>query len=493
VTALQFVIRMAWRELRAAPRRLLLLTGTIAIGVSALVAIGSFSDNLRDSVAQQSRALLGADLSLVARQPLSSKIEHLLDTLSQKAELARVTSFAAMAYVTRTEGSRLVQVAAVSGSYPFYGEIRTAPRRAWAELQTGRRVIVDPSLLSTFNARLGDTLALGEARFVISGTIESAPSEVGFRFAFGPRVYIPGAYLEETHLLGFGARAQYEVYLRLRPDVSAQQLADRYRTPLRTERITLRTVADDQRNLSDVLSRMTGYLGLVALTALLLSGIGVASAVVVLIRQRSDSIAVLRCLGATAGQIIAIYLTEAAILGLAGSIAGAGLGVGLQRFLPILLAGLIPVDVAPRLSPSAVVLGIGAGLWVAGVFAVLPILIVRRISPLEALRRRYEPVQAPRDLFWFLGVLALCLSLVTLAGHQVGSWRQGAVFSAGIAVTLLLLYGLAWAFTRVLRRRLPEDWPYVWRQGLANLHRPANQTVILVLAIGFGAFLLATL
>jgi putative ABC transport system permease protein len=493
VSAFRFVVGMAARELRAAPRRLLLLTGTVAIGVSALVAINSFSDNLRDSVRQQSRALLGADLSLVSRQSFSPRVEHLLDTLSRTGEVARITSFAGMAYVTRTQGSRLVQVAAVSGGYPFYGQIRTAPAAAWRELHAGRNVIVDPSLLSALNARLGDTLALGDARFVISGTVQSAPSEVGFRFALGPRIYIPAAFLEETHLLGFGARAQYEAFLRLRAEASAQQLAQRYRASLRMERVTLHTVADDQRNLTDVLSRLTGYLGLVALTALLLSGIGVASAVVVLIRQRTESIAVLRCLGTTARQIVAIYLLEATILGLAGSIVGAAIGVAIQRLLPPLLAGLLPVDVTPEVSWNAVLLGIGTGLWVAGVFAVLPVLIVRRISPLEALRRRYEPVGSRRDPLSVLAFFMLAASVVILAVHQVGSWRQGAVFSGGIAVTLLLLYALASVLTRLMRHRVPDDWPYVWRQGLANLHRPANQTVILVLAIGFGAFLLGTL
>jgi putative ABC transport system permease protein len=484
---------MAARELRAAPRRLFLLMGTVAVGVAALVAINSFTDNLRDSVRQQARALLGADLSLVSRQPFSRRVEALLDTLSRSSQQARVISFAGMAYVPRTAGTRLVQVAAVEGRYPFYGEIKTQPQKAWGELQSGRNVVVDPSLLTALNARLGDTVALGEGRFVITGTIQSAPSEVGFRFAFGPRVYIPAAYLKETGLLGFGARVQYESFLKLSSGISAQQLADRYRTLLRPERVRLRTVADDQRNLNDVLSRLTGYLGLVALMALLLGGVGVASAVVVFVRQRSESIAVLRCLGATGGRIFAIYLVEAGMMGLAGSMAGALLGLAFQRFLPGLLAGLIPVDVMPAVSWSAVALGIGMGLWVALTFTLLPLLSVRRISPLSALRRPYEPDRPPRDVWWVLAAVALAASVVLLAVRQVGSWRQGAIFAGGIAVALLLLWGASWALIQLVRRWLPAGWPYVWRQGLANLHRPANQTVTLVLAIGFGAFLLGTL
>jgi putative ABC transport system permease protein len=210
VTGIPFVLRMAAREIRAAPRRLLLLTASVAIGVAALVAIGSFADNLRDSVRGQARALLGADLALSARQPLPRAAEAVLDTLArQGGRVARLTSFSAMAYVPRTRGTRLVQVAAVEPGYPFYGEIRTDPAEAWSGLQQGGRVVVEPSLLTALSAHVGDTLALGEARFVIAGSVVSAPGNVGVRAAFGPRIYIPARDLAATHLLGFGARAEY--------------------------------------------------------------------------------------------------------------------------------------------------------------------------------------------------------------------------------------------------------------------------------------------
>lgn len=493
MTGFAFVSRMAARELRAAPRRLLLLMATVAVGVAALVAINSFTDNLQDSVRRQARALLGADLALVSRQAFSPRVEALLDTLSRGARLSRVTSFAGMAYVPRTAGTRLVQVAALQGQYPFYGEIRTEPRPAWAQLQSGRHVVVDPSLLTALSARIGDTVALGEGRFVITGTVQSAPSDAGVRFAFGPRIYIPARYLAETRLLGFGARVEHEAFLKLPANVSAQGLAERYGPPLRSERVRVRTVADDQRNLTDVLSKLTGYLGLVALIALLLGGIGVASAIVVFVRQRAQSVAVLRCLGASAGRIFAIYSLEAGIMGLVGSVAGALLGMALQHLLPGLLTGLLPVDVVPALSWSAAGLGIGMGLWVALVFALLPLLAVRRVSPLSALRRPYESERTPRDRWATLAVLLLAASTVALAAYQTGSWRQGAIFAGAVGVALLILWAAAWLLIRGMRRWLPASWPYLWRQGMANLHRPANQTVTLVLAIGFGAFLLGTL
>jgi putative ABC transport system permease protein len=381
----------------------------------------------------------------------------------------------------------------VTGRFPFYGDIRTVPVEAWSGLQTGRHIVVDPSLLTALGARAGDTVSLGESRFVITGTIQSAPSDVGFRFAFGPRVYIPAKYLRETGLIGFGARVQYEAFLKLPGSMSAQPVADRYRRPLTSERVRIRTVADDQRNLNEVLSRLTRYLGLVALIALLLGGIGVASAATVFLRQRTETIAVLRCLGATAGQVFLIYLLEAGAMALAGSIVGAAIGVGLQHLLPRVAAGIIPMDVAPSLSGSAVAIGIASGVMIGVVFAVLPILAVRHISPLSALRRAFEPSRTPRDPWRLVAVVVLLASTVGLARLQVGSWQQGAIFAAGVGVALLLLWLASWILVRAMRRWLPATWPYVWRQGLANLHRPANQTVTLVLAIGFGAFLLGTL
>jgi len=489
-----FALRMAAREIRAAPRRLLLLTASVAIGVAALVAIDSFTDNLRDSVRGQARALLGADLALSSRRPLTPPANAVLDSLEARGgRIARQTSFSGMAYVPRTRGTRLVQVAAVEAGFPFYGEIRTDPADAWATLQRGRRVVVDPSLLSALDARVGDTLSLGEARFVITGVITSAPNNVGIRTAFGPRIYIPLRDLPATQLLGFGSRAEYEAFVRLPGAASPQAVAQRYRTVLAPERVRLRTVADDQRDMNDALGRLTGYLGLVALIALLLGGIGVASAVVVFIRQRLDTIAVLRCLGATAGRVFGIYALEAAAMGLGGSLAGAALGLLAQRLLPGLLAGLLPVHVEPMLSPRAVMLGVGMGLWVALVFAAMPLLAVRRVPPLAALRRDVEPERRRLDPWRIATAAALAASTVALAALQVGSWRQGAIFSGGIAAALLILWGASWALIRAARRWLPGGWPYVWRQGLANLHRPSNQTATVVLAIGFGAFLLSTL
>ncbi|HEY7513838.1 MAG TPA: ABC transporter permease, partial [Vicinamibacteria bacterium] len=499
----RFVLAMAWRESRASRRRLFLLVLAVAVGVSALVAINSFTDNLQASVREQAQALLGADLSLASGQKFSPKTEELLEELKRAArdagggravETAQTTSFGAMAFFPRTEGTRLVQVTAVEPGYPYYGRIETSPAGEWERLGETGGALVDPSLLAVLGAETGDTLALGEARLPVRGTVVNVPGDVGVRAAFGPRVFIPAARLAETELLLRGSRARYEVLFKLAPGVSAQRLADRFRPRFQAERASLRTVAEDQDRLNQTLSRLANYLGLVALIALLLGGLGVASAVHVFIKRKLESVAVLRCLGASARTVFAVYLAQAAAVGLLGSLLGAAVGVLVQLALPRLLRELLPVDVIYAPSPAAIAGGIALGLWVALVFALLPLLALRRVSPLQALRRPYEEEARPaRDAAQLLAVMALVASVVTLAILQAGAVRPGLAFAGGIGVAILALWLAAFALTMGLRRFFPTRLPYLWRQGLANLYRPANQTLLVVLALGFGAFLLGTL
>ena len=498
MSRLRFVLALAWREGRASGRRALLIVLAVAIGVGALVAINSFTDNLRESVRREARALLGADIALSAAGPFSPRAESLLEdvrrTTTPRADVARVVRFGAMAFLPQGASTRLVQVIAVDPGYPYYGAIETAPPGEWDRLAETGGAIVDAGLLEALGARVGDEIALGEGRYALRATIENMPGDVGVRSAFGPRVFIPRARVAETGLLTRGSRARYEAYLRLPGGKDAQGVALRFRPALSAERLAVRTVSDDERQLGDTLARFSRFLGLVALVALLLGGLGVASAVHVFIRRRLATVAVLRCLGASGGTVLAAYLVQAVVIGLAGSVTGGALGAVVQVALPRILRGVLPVDVAWSLSWRSIAGGVGVGLWVAVVFSLLPLLAVRRVSPLAALRRDYEAEASPRrDPARALALLVLAASLAALAVLQAGRVLPGLGFAAGVGVALAALWLSAVALVRGLRRFSPRRLPYLYRQGLANLYRPANQTLMVVLALGFGAFLLDTL
>lgn len=490
------LFRLAWRESRTARRRLLLYMSSISLGVAALVAIDSFAANTTASIRQQSRAILGGDIAFTSRDAFNDTITALFDSVrAAGVRVERVTSFASMSTVVRSGATRLTQVRAVSDGYPIYGDVVTKPSGLWGTLRQSNAALVDPALLIALNAHVGDSITLGFARLVIAGTVESIPGDPGVAAIVGPRVYISERWLDATRLLTFGSRAEYEAVAQVPEGVTAGRWVTPMRRVIERQRVRIRTVRETETNLTDAIEQLSQFLGVVGLVALLLGGIGVASGVHAFVQRKTDTIAVLRCLGATGWQVLGVYVAQAAAMGLVGAAAGAALGVAIQFTLPMLVGDFLPVDVSITLEPRAVLAGLAIGVWVALMFSLRPLLAVRRVSPLVTLRRDAETLNAARrtDVLSWIVTAALAASVITLTYARADNVREGFVFTVSIAASLATLAASAWLLTLAARRGARLRWPYVARQGLANLHRPANQTQAVVIALGFGAFLVGML
>ncbi len=407
--------------------------------------------------------------------------------------MSRVTSFTSMALATATGASRLVDVRAVAGDYPFYGRIETAPADRWIRLRDGRHALVDPALLVYLGLEIGDTLRLGDATFVVDAELRRVPGEIGIQAAVGPRVYISADYLEETNLLQFGSRARYHALLKLPNAAAAETFVTTHRSILDRERVRAATAASREEDFREWFAAFTRFLALLGLTALLLGGIATGSAVHVFVRRKLDTVAVLRCLGGTQRTVFTAYLVQAALMGLVGATAGVVIGVLVQRGLPRVLADFLPLAVEPSIRLGPIAAGLGIGLWVALAFGLLPLLTIRNVAPLRALRRFVDEPARRRDLPRIAGYIAVLATIVALSVTQAPIPAVGLAFAAGITVTTAVLWVAARALVAATRRLFPARAPYVVRQGIANLFRPQNQTVSVVLTVGFGVFLLGTL
>ncbi len=489
--------RLAWRESRSARRKLFLYMSTIAVGVAALVSIDSFARNVTRSVREQSRSLLGGDVQLSSRRPLAKETEQLLDSL-QRAGVpnARSTTFPSMAVIPRSGNTRLAQIHGVSAGYPLYGDITTVPSGEYATLQSGPNALVDPSLLIALDARVGDTLKIGYGKFLIRGTLRDVPGTSGLSSAFAPRVYIPARYLPETRLLVFGSTAEYTALLKISPNTDSKSFAEPFRARLTKQDVNVRTVTQTEESAARATENLANFIGIVGMVALLLGGIGVASGVRAFVARKIDTVAIFRCLGASGNQVLGMYVAQAAVMGLAGAMLGAAAGVGIQFLLPLAFVGLLPVDVHVTAEPVAILTGVLIGGWIALVFALRPLLALRNVSPLQTLRRdadsdvlRMHWNDVPR----LVVNAALVLSVVGVAIARAQSVKQGLWLAAATGGVLLVLALVASALSWGAMRSMRAGWPYVVRQGVANVYRPANQTRAVMLSLGFGAFLVTTL
>ncbi|HET9426146.1 MAG TPA: FtsX-like permease family protein [Gemmatimonadaceae bacterium] len=492
------LFRLAWRESRTARRRLLLYMSSISFGVAALVAIDSFSENVTGSVHDQSRALMGGDIAVTSRQPLPKSVDSTLAELTRRdgIAVARQTNFPSMIVNQRALTTRLVDIRAITPGYPLYGAIVSAPASAWDELHRGRNVIVDRGLLITLQAAVGDSVTLGSSTFAITGILQSVPGDVGIAAVVGPRVYLSAQHLAGTGLLGFGSRASYEAVLKLPPSLSPESFTRMFDARFRSAGVRLRTAGRNEERLSNTIDQLSDFLALVGLVALLLGGIGVASGVHAFVMRKIDTVAVLRCVGATSGQVLTIYVAQAAVMGFIGAAMGAVFGIAIQVALPRFLADFLPMDVKVSVIPSAVLLGLAIGIWVALVFALRPLVALRNISPMQTLRRDTDAEVMRRTRFdsaHMVVNLAIVGSLLALGLARAQTLPRGLAYSGAVAGAIGLLWIVAAGLTRAARRLARPGLPFPVRQGVAALYRPGNQTRSVVLALGFGVFLIGTL
>lgn len=492
---MNFILKMAWRDSRASRRRLLLFSCSVVLGIAALVAIGSLGANLERGIDDQAKGLLGADLIITGRNPLSAEAQAYV--IAQGAEHARERSFSSMmVFPTAGDLTRLVNVRAMEGAFPFYGDFVTVPADAPAHLRQGGAVaIIEESLLRQFNAWVGDSVKLGNTLFTVVGALQKLPGESSALSAtIAPRALIPWSALEATGLTERSALVRHRAMLRLPPEVRPGELERDLRQRFRGEGLGFDTVAERKRDLGRVLDNIENFLGLVGFVALFLGAIGVASAIHVYIRQKIPTVAVLRCLGATARQSFAVYLVQGVALGIFGAVVGAALGIAIQLALPRLLGDTLPFALTFFISWPAIARGMGAGLVICLLFTLLPLLAVRRVSPLVALRSAFAERAGPGVDPWRIAIAVFIV--VAVAGFsiwQTGRLRDGLGFTAVLGASFSLLAGLAQVVAWSARRWFPRRSPYVIRQGVANLYRPNNRTVLLLLSLGLGTFLMLTL
>jgi putative ABC transport system permease protein len=486
-----FIVRMAMREIRASWQRLLFFFVCIAVGVASIIAIRSVIQSVRGALSGEARALMASDAMVTSNRPWTELVLKTLDA-EQKAgrilDRSRAVEVATM--VRPADGarptSRMVELRAVQASFPYYGTLAVKDAAYSHDLLKGRGVLVRPELLPQLGLAVGDGLQIGTQTFEIRGVITSEPGRRLGAFTLGPRIFIDEADLESTGLLAFGSRASFQMLLRV-PDADLEPLATSLRRTFSNEFVGIRHYRRSEDQIGENLTRAENYLSLVGLVVLILGGIGVSSVTRVFVQQKVRSIAILKCIGSTTAQVLAIYMAQVVMLGLAGSILGVILAASVVAAVPSMageLAAMLPVDYG--LTVGAVGQGLAVGLLVSILFSVVPLLEVRNVKPSQLLR---QDIPAGGGIDWLKwGVTAVVASsLVAVASWQAGSLAVGLLLSLGFVAVAFVLHLAGAALVRAVQP-LRYARSFALRQAVLHIARPGNQTRVILLAVGLGAF-----
>jgi putative ABC transport system permease protein len=490
---MRFVLRMAVRETRASWRRLLFFFVCIAVGVAAIVALRSVIQSVRGVFGTEAKSLIAADVLIATNRDWTPEARQIIDRRLKEAGAIQQTETIETPTMVRPADdsrvvARMVELRAVQAAFPLYGTLELEGSAPYSHsLLENQGVLVRPELLTALNIKVGEQIVIGKSTFTIRGVIKNEPGRRVGDFSLGPRVLIDYADLPATGLLTFGSRGRRVLLARL-PDSQIEPLVALLRTDFKEEFISARSYRSTDDEIGRDFDRAENYLSLVGLVIVILGGIAVSSVTRVFVIQKMRSIAVLKCLGAKSAQIIAVYLLQVMTLGLAGSVLGVGLArlaiAGIPYALDTSSSSLL-ADVHYGVTASAAAQGIGIGVLVSLLFSVVPLLHVRIIKP--SLLLRDETKTTGRDWVQIGAMVAVSAALVGVTSWQAASLRVGLIVFAGFCALVVALQLAGRLLVRAVAP-LANAPSFPLRHAVLHISRPGNQTRVILLAVGLGAF-----
>lgn len=486
----RWVWTMAWRDAGHNFSRLFLFAASLITGIAAVVSLDSLNESLQQDIDRNAKELLGADLVINGNKKFEPELLSLFD--STKFPQAREADMASMVLFVNSGQSRLIRLVSLEGDFPFYGSIETLPPNAYQKMRNEGYALLDETLASQYEVSSGDSIRIGNSYFEVAGVVTKIPGGGGILSTFTPSVYIAMAQLDSTGLVQYGSRVNYRNYFKTESEVQTELLVTTLKTEVRKYGHGYDTVQERKEELGEAFQSVYRFFSLLAFVALILGCIGVASSVHIYAREKRDEVAVLRCVGSSGWQAFNIYFIQIFLLGIIGSLVGATLGLTIQQIIPVAFKGLLPVEVSFSVSWLSFWKGIMVGTVVSLLFSMLPLMAVRFVPPLTVLRADFEPAKIFSKARVLVVILIAFFPLV-FAALQTRNILIGLSFFAGLAVALGALTLVAIALLYLVRRFFPSNSSFIWRHALSNLYRPNNQTRVLMVAIGLGAFIITTL
>ncbi|MGH7103620.1 MAG: ABC transporter permease [Acetobacteraceae bacterium] len=477
-------VRLARRGLRGGARGLWGALLCLALGVAAIGGIGSLEASLTQGLANSGRALLGGDLEVeTGGRPVPATLREWFE--SRGARISEVVSMHAM--LVAPSGKReLVSLLAVDRAWPLVGQPVLAPATDVGAALEDEGIVAAPLALQRLGLRPGDAVTLGRARFTIRAALVSEPGEVARPSLLGPPALIGMHALAATGLVQPGSLVRHALKVVLPAGARVSHVEAALQAAFPDSGWRVRDAAGAAPGLSRFLDRTGLFMTLVALTALMVAGIGVVGGVANWAEARLPTIAALKALGASQRLVAATLVLQILALAAGGIVAGLIVGAALTPLIVHLFGADLPVPAALGIYPGPLLLAGAFGLVTAILCLLWPITRAARVSGAALFRQPSVSGPIPPSPALLAASAVLVAALLGLAVVATGSPRFVALYAAAAAISLAALAGAGRLMMRAaaaLGRRARVPW---LKLGLADLHRPGAETVMMTVSIGLG-------
>ncbi len=486
--------RLARRELRVGLKGFAIFLVCLALGVAVIAGVGSLATAVTTGMERDAREMLGGDLDVTLAYRAATPEQQAY--LGKSGDLSEIASMRGMARTISGESRSLIELKGVDKAYPLYGEVTLDPPQDLATALAKRDgkwgAVVAPELISRLGLKVGDPIRIGEIDLEIRAAIVHEPDAVTGFVILGPRVLTSLDALRDTGLVIPGSLISYGYRLRFPEATDTRAWADRAKVAFPDAGWRIRDFNNAAPSLQRLLDRVTVFLTLVGLTALLIGGVGVGNAVEGYLAGKRETIATLKCLGASGRLIFAVYFMQILAIAALGIAVGLAIGAASPFAAVHFLPSALPVTARVGFYPAPLLLATVFGVLTTLLFSLWPLGVAREVQAASLFRSASLPLdRRPRwSLVVVTGLTALALAglaIATAADRTVAFWF---VLGAGGA---LIGFRLAAALVMNLAKRAGRPRIPTLRLALANLYRPGAPTGSVVASLGLGLTVLVAL
>lgn len=487
-------IRILLRQLARSSRQALVFVLCVALSLTTLTAFSGFARSVRQSLLADARSLHAADIIIRSSSPFTSELEQAVarEVAADRIEMTRIYNFYSVVRTVAADKSLLAQLKVVEPAYPFYGEVGLLSGGKLSETLTQGKVVVEQLLLDRLDLKPGDRLQVGYTTLEIADVVTAEPDRPVNLFAFGPRIFVSHQDLKALGLIEKGSRIRYRMLIQVKDAQQLEALAGAFKAVADPEQEGVDTYRTARSGVRRFLDNFIFFLKLVGIFILVLAGMGVQSTLTALLREKRQTIAIMKTLGASSRYIQSHFMKLTALLGALGIALGVAAGLGLQLSLHRLLADFLPANLTLAWAPFGVLEGVAVGLVVVVLFTLLPLYHLRLLRPLMIFRREL-PSPHRRWPAWISSAFMLVFFFALTAWHTEDA-ELGLYLVAGLG-GVILIAGTLGHFSLVGLRRLKVRHLAI-RQAVRGLFRPGNATRPVVitlttsLAVIFAIFLI---
>ena len=477
-------LKMLLRDARAGELRVLALA--LVIAVASVTSVAFFADRVWQALTREANQMLGADVLLVSDHPFAP--EFAAEAAKRGLRRADGVSFVSMARAA--SATQLAGVKAVSPGYPLRGKLRIAPRLNVEDVETGAlpergKVWLDERLCAALGVQPGQSIALGDANFVVGAVLTLEPDRGLSFFNIAPRLLMRTEDLAATGLIQTGSRVHYQMYLAgegKAPEAYAAWAKARLGPGQRIE-----SLSNARPEVRAGLDRAQQFLGLSAMLAVILAAVAIALSTRRYTQRHLDGYAVMRCFGAQQARLFALFAWEFLFLGCAACAVGCVLGYAGQAVIALWLTDFVASSL-PQPGALPLLQGYAAGLLLLLGFALPPLMQLKNVPAIRVIRREVGPPKQGAIAVYALGLAALAALLL----WQAGEFKLGATVFGGFVAAFLLFWLVALGALRLLAL-LGRAGSLSWRYGMANLRRRSRSNAIQVVALALGLTVLLLL